>query len=385
MNKSEVPSDVIEEIKSILDDIRHGRDYHQDTKASCLPAAEAGNIHETGPNRLNTDNRPPVGTAAPLNDVIELAAPNETADNRDIQIRRASSTDFPSPLDAKVLNTEAPASFSMESLPPPQVEQEKIRKIQGEETVGTNSKKCNTRTYRTSHQSAQTPHENVKEARHQIRGQVLRDHLEPACLVGVPPNLVSNSIECRECSAAFKNSTSLQSHITRVHSAKNAQSTRGFHRCPECQDVLVNKQNLDRHIVGHQTGTHKCDVCAVRYSSKRALTTHKLKRHDKTETTETTENDPSNIHVTDQSSPGPSRHPNTLGVAKRITKPHKAKQLEFSFSCPFCKKKDKWKANLQRHIDLVHKKKRTFSCPQCSMRFGTSQGLLSHQINHHRQ
>lgn len=372
MNSNAMPSDVVEELESILDHNRNGRNCHQHAIAGRLPSSQTGKVPETSPNRFHIACIPPVGTVTPLDDTIQPAAPDETVNY--FQFLHTFNIE-------NFLNTESLEPGALDPLPgPPQMEEGRMKENEGEEIPGAISNEWGSRTLRTSHHSAQTPHETVQEAQHQIKLQIPRDTLGSARAAGVPENLASNSIECRECQTTFVNFPAFQLHIDECHSEQNVQSGQDFYKCSECQDVFANKQNLDRHIAGH-LGTYECDECAVRYSSKRALTMHKRKRHDKAEMPQP---GPSDIDPSAQFVPCPSRLVAGLGVIRRIAKPRKTKRARGAFFCPFCKKKDKWKGNLQRHIDLVHKKVRIFDCNECSMRFGTKQGLQIHHINHHR-
>uniref|UniRef100_A0A1B0DQD5 Uncharacterized protein n=1 Tax=Phlebotomus papatasi TaxID=29031 RepID=A0A1B0DQD5_PHLPP len=135
--------------------------------------------------------------------------------------------------------------------------------------------------------------------------------------------------DCEFCSHKFSIRLNLQRHLKTVH-----HGIRDYH-CTICEKSFKNSKNLKYHLMLHSgEKPYACSQCPKRFITKDQLRTHK-----------------------------------------------KVHSGEY-FVCEFCPFKTIYRAQLTRHVKVVHQKVKDFHCPYCKRSFGNSRTLKNHVLTH---
>lgn len=180
---------------------------------------------------------------------------------------------------------------------------------------------------------------------------------------------------------------------------KNREDKRNHHnfkkipfKCDSCVLGFTRKETYEIHIEkkhGQHSGLFECDVCKVRFNSKSAVNSHRMKHYIcyrcrlcKYVTTELwsalnhcklkhERDEPNNIHC---------RQCETVVKSPRELEDHV--QTSHILYCNECGIKFKGKDTLRRHKARIHAVKREFICDVCTKSFMSRSRLESHLVSH---
>ncbi|GAB5360049.1 hypothetical protein AAMO2058_000594100 [Amorphochlora amoebiformis] len=138
--------------------------------------------------------------------------------------------------------------------------------------------------------------------------------------------------KCKNCTACFKQQTSLINHVARFHLPKLPFA------CPNCSKSFSLRQNLRQHMKVHgKSEWFKCSNCSRAFTQKSNLHAHQI------------------VHT---------------GI--------------FAYKCPRCEKRYKSRRALRFHLDGSHFFNTTrLRCFRCNKRFGTREQRMYHILVHH--
>ena len=148
--------------------------------------------------------------------------------------------------------------------------------------------------------------------------------------------------ECEICAVKFKSKKELLRHKDCLHS--NVIS-----KCHLCEKISKNKRSLQAHMTTHNAPTFVCDKCAKSFK-----TNHKFQSHIR------------NMHIEQVCEQCDLKFKNHLQKLSHIHSEHKRLKLFEAASCKFCGKQMKNAASLTNHVRFVHLKKSHFKCDLCS-------------------
>lgn len=140
----------------------------------------------------------------------------------------------------------------------------------------------------------------------------------------------SQRFPCPHCPKSYHFQSLLKHHM-QVHSNEYK------HVCSVCSEAFVWSSGLAAHMKTHSTTRPQCEVCGMRFASKKRLETHSLK------------------------------HGNP--------KPHRCDICGRCFAHPY---------RLVSH-KLVHEDHKDFACPKCSLVFPTAKKLRKHSAEHTKE
>ena len=143
-----------------------------------------------------------------------------------------------------------------------------------------------------------------------------------------------NYHSCDDCTAQFRNSSTLQRHIETVHLGLKP------YLCDYCSSAFKNRSNLHSHIniVHRQIKPYLCDTCPYSTSKRAALVNH-------------------------------------IESVHKNSKP---------FLCDLCTFATGYKEKLTRHINTVHKKEKPFHCEVCSYKAARRDYMRDHMKRVHK-
>lgn len=192
---------------------------------------------------------------------------------------------------------------------------------------------------------------------------------------------------CDICSRRHATEESLQAHKRRQH---NAEGSRTVFTCPHCHLELANKTNLSRHLKGVHgpNATHECNLCKVKFSSKKTLAVHREKLHNIIPDTYKSRRRRYTNPCTPDLRPKPTvaKKNNTssswnigekaIDASEEDDVPLLQKRV---FKCSFCELVSQHRGNVKRHENIVHKGIKEFECRACLKKFGTKDNLKLHK------
>lgn len=137
---------------------------------------------------------------------------------------------------------------------------------------------------------------------------------------------------CSKCSKVYTTKSNLKYHIEKCH---NGATKMRMLRCPHCPERFTEHFRKLKHFKeAHQiTFTYECDICKLKFSSRRSLTTHTNKYHT---------------------------------------------QKTF---CGICRKSFSCVSTLKKHM-LSHTGQKNFTCALCKKSYGQQKSLNRHMRMH---
>ena len=151
-------------------------------------------------------------------------------------------------------------------------------------------------------------------------------------------------VPCPQCKRQFTQRSSLNKHIRYIHQKmkrKPAVYRKAENRftCPLCEFKTVWAASLKGHLntVHYNLKPYSC-LCGESFSHD-----SKLRRHEKT---------------------------------------HLGMKREKPVTCDICKKQISSKADLKKHIDVVHHRIKPFECRSCGKQFSIKSNWRKHEMKH---
>ncbi|ODM91029.1 putative zinc finger protein, partial [Orchesella cincta] len=156
---------------------------------------------------------------------------------------------------------------------------------------------------------------------------------------------------CRKCSAAYASSSSLKSHIQRVHRLKERENN----KCSVCSKTFSHKYELNRHLKFHKgEKSFKCSLCGKGFYFRWMLNTHILS-HEKGYSCDVCLN--------------------SFATASNLKLHQQTHYERVKIKCAECPITFFNKNGLQSHVQQVHRKERPFLCDICEKSFSRRWGL----------
>ncbi|ODM92814.1 putative zinc finger protein [Orchesella cincta] len=192
---------------------------------------------------------------------------------------------------------------------------------------------------------------------------------------------------CSKCSATYASSSSLKSHIQRVHRLEK----RANNKCSVCSKTFSHKYELNRHLKFHNgekpfkcllcgkcfyfrwmlnthilshEKTHSCDVCQNSFATARSLKTHQQTHYER---------------VRIKCAECPITFFNKNGLQSHVRQVHRQ---ERPFPCDICDKSFSRRWVRDMHL-TSHLNELPYKCEICGKRLKNKSGLYSH-MNFHR-
>ena len=199
-------------------------------------------------------------------------------------------------------------------------------------------------------------------------------------------------IECEYCYKRFSRKEYLSRHIKTIHLAIKEDA-----RCNICQRIFSDKERLARHdVFMHSAKTFQCNICEEKFSLKCKLETHKGRKHlrsrdfpcEKCPKKFFCKTDVRTHNIEVHSDYKPFKCDLCAAEFKRNStwRHHRKSHLAAkNFSCPVCQKKFKYKASVNRCLELHGKlDPQKFVCPleNCAVTLTTKEGLRGHVKKH---
>ena len=199
-------------------------------------------------------------------------------------------------------------------------------------------------------------------------------------------------IECEYCYKKFSRKEYLSRHIKTIHLAVKEDA-----KCQICKRTFSDKERLTRHdIFMHSAKTFQCDICEEKFSLKCKLEIHKGRKHLKSRNFPCekcpkkffckTDVRTHNIEVHSNYKPYkcdlcPSEFKRN-STWRHHRKSHLAAK---NFACPVCQKKFKYKASVNRCLELhgnLEQPKLVCPVENCGASVTTKEGLRGHVKKH---
>ncbi|XP_035712275.1 PR domain zinc finger protein 5-like [Folsomia candida] len=168
---------------------------------------------------------------------------------------------------------------------------------------------------------------------------------------------------CDICHRVFFTPGNLQRHMDTVHSTiKRPRLPCGF---PGCEKTYLNKRDVSMHIKSEHAENptrFPCTLCCKEFKTRRELESH------------------ISTHTTEK-----AYTCSTCGrrfASHTTMKTHEIIHLEKStrriFMCELSPHISSRKADLQRHVQIMHENRRNHSCTFCDKRFSTPTNMKNH-------
>jgi KRAB domain-containing zinc finger protein len=203
-------------------------------------------------------------------------------------------------------------------------------------------------------------------------------------LVGHVNTIHKNEFQCDQCDKAFARNETLQTHIKAIHTVYSCdfcfyssnkridveRHSETVHlgkkdfRCDYCDKSFGRKTNLQAHInaIHKKVKRFCCDLCD--YSS---YNRNDMGRHSKTHLGKIDFRCDNVLSRKDEL----NKHSETVHLGKTT-----------DFMCDICDKSFGLNANLQTHINSIHKKVKRFYCGLCEYSSYTRHGIKRHTKSH---
>ena len=168
---------------------------------------------------------------------------------------------------------------------------------------------------------------------------------------------------CELCGNSYTSSNALLNHIKAQHEKK------WEYKCSRCERSYNTKATLKQHFDAHHLKiNHQCTKCGKVFPYKTGLRKHDIVSHQKRK-------DYQCYHCGKE-----FYYVHSLNSHVRIL--HEGK-VDPEAKCHICNKQLRRKGQLQRHIDIVHKKLRPYKCNDCDAAFDRIAYLRNHQNKAH--
>ena len=179
--------------------------------------------------------------------------------------------------------------------------------------------------------------------------------------------------QCEKCARNFKTDGLLKSHAKRVHE-EHEKAT-----CKLCNKILKNSHTLKQHMATIHSDAERtkymCDDCGKSLTSKLALQYHKLQHLSESEKEQLKllENELPKI-----SCPHPGCDYTTIKKALMHSHNRRMHEKKLDFECPHCLKRFYAKNILTEHINGVHLNLKPFQCDNCEFATARKAALTEH-------
>ena len=174
--------------------------------------------------------------------------------------------------------------------------------------------------------------------------------------------------DCDYCEKRLSSKFALQTHMLRKHDDKRFAK----YSCNFCEKKFLAKYYHDEHLLSHESydtvNEHfRCDQCEKRYLTKNALKKHISIVHDKTKN-----------FKCDICGKAFNRKHHMKGHMKTVHSDEK------KFACDYCDKKCKTRMGVKYHMLTLHNDHRfsKYSCNICDKKFYVKSDYVNHISNH---
>lgn len=186
-------------------------------------------------------------------------------------------------------------------------------------------------------------------------------------------NIESLTYNCDFCSYESTNKSTLNSHISRKHSARSISRRKKNYNvteleeysCDACEFKCQNRRRLKEHLERKHGSDYKydCEYCGKKFKVKGDMRLHVRFKHKE---------GPIVCDVCGKT----CSNSNSLYVHQKWA------HFKPKYECEICKRRMVTQENLDQHILLQHERRESFVCEECGKSFSENHRLRQHMMTH---